>query len=129
CVSEMRSGIDLVEEQILVAAGHPLRHAQSSIHLRGHAIECRINAEDPSQGFRPAPGKHERFRFAERLPGVRVDTHVEEGYEISPHYDSLICKVIAHGETRDEAADRMLAALAGFEHEGVPTTAGMHSQI
>jgi acetyl-CoA carboxylase, biotin carboxylase subunit len=129
CVSEMRAGIDLVEEQILVAAGHPLRHAQSSIHLRGHAIECRINAEDPAKGFRPAPGKLERFRFPEGLPGVRVDTHVEEGYEISPHYDSLICKVIAHGATRDEAADRMLAALADFECEGIPTTAGMHAKI
>ena len=129
CVSEARAGVDLVEQQILVAAGHPLRVAQPDIHLSGHAIECRINAEDPSQGFRPAPGKLERFRFPEGLPGVRVDTHVEEGYEVSPHYDSLICKVIAHGATRDEAADRMIAALKGFECEGIPTTAAMHLEI
>ena len=129
CVSEMRAGLDLVEEQILVAAGHALRHTQASIELRGHAIECRINAEDPAQGFRPAPGRLERFRFPEGLEGIRVDTHVDEGYEISPHYDSLICKVIAHGATRDEAADRMIAALEGFECEGIPTTASMHLQI
>jgi acetyl-CoA carboxylase biotin carboxylase subunit len=125
-VSEERSGIDLMIAQIQVAAGQPLRVRQEDIVLRGHAIECRINAEDPSQGFRPAPGKITAWRAPE---GVRVDTHVETGYVVPPFYDSLLCKLIAVGATRDEAADRMLAALDALVCEGVPTTVPLHRAI
>ena len=134
CVSEMRSGVDLVREQLRVAAGHPLSLRQEEIELSGHAIECRINAEDPSQGFRPAPGTITRWQgpsTADDGAGtrVRVDTHVRSGYRIPPHYDSLICKVIAHGPDRDAAADRMLRALGELVCEGVPTTVPMHQAI
>ena len=128
CVSEMRSGIDLVHEQIRVAAGHRLSITQDDIALRGHAIECRINAEDPSAGFRPAPGTITRWS-APQGQGIRVDTHVVSGYTVPPHYDSLLCKVIAHATTRDHAADRMIAALGDLVCEGVPTTAAMHRVI
>jgi acetyl-CoA carboxylase biotin carboxylase subunit len=130
CVSEMRSGFDLVHEQIRVAAGHPLSRTQDEIELRGHAIECRINAEDPSDGFRPAPGTIARWQAPSTEGGdVRVDTHVDTGYRIPPHYDSLICKVITRGDDRDAAADRMLAALGELTCEGVPTTVSMHQAI
>ena len=128
CVSEVRSGRDLVIEQIRVAAGHPLSFRQADIELTGHAIECRINAEDPSRGFKPAPGVITRWHSPSG-PGVRVDTHVESGYEVPPHYDSLLCKVITHGATRDEAADRMIVALRELVCEGVPTTVPMHLTI
>ncbi len=131
CVSEMRSGVDLVREQILVAAGHPLSLRQADIVLEGHAIECRINAENPSENFRPSPGVIEKWELP---PGVgerdlRIDTHVRSGYEVPPFYDSLICKVISWGPTRDAARDRMLAALEGLVCEGVHTTIPMHLQI
>lgn len=130
CVSEMRSGVDLVREQLRVAAGHPLSRCQEEISLAGHAIECRINAEDPSDGFRPAPGTITRWRGPALADGhVRVDTHVSSGYRIPPHYDSLICKVIAHGPDRDTAIDRMLVALGELRCEGVPTTVPMHQSI
>ncbi|MCZ7682089.1 MAG: hypothetical protein M5U28_26165 [Sandaracinaceae bacterium] len=130
CVSEMRSGLDLVQLQIEVAAGRPLSVRQEDVELRGHAIECRINAEDPSEGFRPAPGVIEAWTPPSPAGGaVRVDTHVEAGYRVPPHYDSLICKVIAHGDTRETAADRMIAALTELECRGVPTTAPMHLAI
>jgi len=128
CVSEMRSGLDLVEQQLLVGAGHRLAMTQADIRLHGHAIECRINAEDPSQGFRPSPGLISKWVSPEG-EGVRVDTHVESGYEVPPHYDSLLCKVIAHGSDRDEAIERMLAALEGLVCEGVPTTVPMHQAV
>ncbi|MFO0632656.1 MAG: biotin carboxylase N-terminal domain-containing protein [Nannocystaceae bacterium] len=128
CVSEQRSGRDLVHEQLRVAAGHRLSFGQDEISLRGHAIECRINAEDPEQGFRPAPGRISHWS-APTGEGIRVDTHVRSGYVVPPHYDSLLCKVIATGETRDIAADRMIAALAELRCDGVPTTAAMHRQI
>lgn len=130
CVSEMRSGVDLVREQLRVAAGHPLSLEQEQIELEGHAIECRINAEDPRAGFRPAPGTITRWALPDIRDGaVRVDTHVSTGYRIPPHYDSLICKVIASGDTRDAAADRMLQALGQLTCEGVPTTIPMHQSI
>jgi acetyl-CoA carboxylase biotin carboxylase subunit len=128
CVSEMRSGVDLVHQQIHVAAGRPLSFAQSSIVLAGHAIECRINAEDPAAGFRPAPGRITRWQSPSG-EGVRVDTHVKSGYVVPPHYDSLLCKVITHAPDRDTAADRMIAALHALVCEGVPTTVPMHLQI
>jgi acetyl-CoA carboxylase biotin carboxylase subunit len=130
CVSEVRSGIDLVREQIQVAAGHPLSFSQADVKLDGHAIECRINAEDPADGFRPAPGTIEKWVSPSAANGsIRVDTHVSDGYEVLPFYDSLLCKVIARGKDRDEARKRMIAALAQLECKGVPTTVPMHEAI
>jgi acetyl-CoA carboxylase biotin carboxylase subunit len=129
-VSEMRSGIDLVKEQIRVAAGNPLSMAQDDVVLDGHALECRINAEDPSAGFKPAPGRITAWKSPDAADGaVRVDTHVESGYVVPPHYDSLLCKVIVKAETRDAACDRMIAALETLVCEGVPTTVPMHLAI
>ncbi len=128
CVSEERTGIDLVEQQLRVGAGQALSITQEDIKLDGHAIECRINAEDPSDNFRPAPGVLEVWK-APSGEGIRVDTHVEQGYEVPPHYDSLICKVIASGDTREQAIERMIKALGEMQCEGVPTTAGMHIEI
>ncbi len=130
CVSEMRTGIDLVREQIRVAAGCPLSVTQDQIELRGHAIECRINAEDPRQNFRPAPGLITRWTNPPSEDGqVRVDTHVRTGYTVPPFYDSLLCKVIAWGEDREAARERMLRALDKLVCDGVPTTAAMHGEI
>lgn len=128
-VSEMRSGVDLVVEQIRVAAGHPLSMAQEDVQLEGHAIECRINAEDPHDHFRPSPGVIERWALPAAVPGLRIETHVESGYEVPPFYDSLICKLVAHGADRAEATDRMVAALEGLTCEGVATTVPMHLAI
>ncbi|HPH65876.1 MAG TPA: biotin carboxylase N-terminal domain-containing protein [Kofleriaceae bacterium] len=132
-VSEERAGVDLVKLQIEIAAGKQLPFAQSDITLRGHTIECRINAEDPSANFAPAPGKLTEWQLP-NLAGVpvgaiRVDTHVEQGYVVPPHYDSLICKVIASGADRAEAIDRMIAALSSMKCAGVPTTIPMHLAI
>ncbi len=129
-VTEMRTGIDLVEAQIRIAAGEPLWFSQEDIDLRGHAIECRINAEDPSNGFSPSPGVIERWEVAVAADdSVRVDTHVESGYEVPPHYDSLICKVIAWGEDRDAACDRLYEALQGIRCDGISTTIPMHLAV
>ncbi|MBK9753315.1 MAG: ATP-grasp domain-containing protein [Nannocystis sp.] len=128
CVSEQRSGVDLVIEQIRVAAGHRLSLRQQDIVLRGHAIECRINAEDTTQNFRPAPGRITRWH-APASEHLRVDTHVQSGYEVPPHYDSLLCKLIASGDTRDQAIERMIAALTDLVCEGVPTTVPVHLAI
>ena len=129
-VTEMRTGIDLVEAQIRIAAGEPLWFSQDDVDLRGHAIECRINAEDPSNGFSPSPGVIEQWQVAAAgTNGVRVDTHVESGYEVPPHYDSLICKVIAWGENRDAACDRLGEALQGIRCDGICTTIPMHLAV
>jgi acetyl-CoA carboxylase biotin carboxylase subunit len=128
-VTEMRSGLDLVAEQIRIAAGHPLPMRQGQVTLRGHAIECRINAEDPARGFRPAPGVITRWSPPPAAPDLRIDTHVESGYEVPPHYDSLLCKVIACGEDRAAAIERMIRALEALVCEGVPTTVPMHLAI
>ena len=129
-VSEMRSGLDLMSEMIRVAAGQRLSVKQDDIAMRGHAIECRINAEDPSEGFRPSPGTIARFvRPPDEDGKVRVDTHVADGYVVPPFYDSLICKLIVHAESRDEAIDRMLRALAAMKVEGVKTTIPMHQKV
>ncbi len=128
-VSEMRSGLDLVAEQIRVAAGHPLSVTQDDIALEGHVIECRINAEDPRNAFRPAPGVITKWQMPAEGDDLRVDTHVAEGYEVPPHYDSLLCKVIARGADRNAARQNMIAALEGLVCEGVPTTASMHLAI
>jgi acetyl-CoA carboxylase biotin carboxylase subunit len=128
-VTEMRTGIDLVEAQIRVAAGEALWFSQDDVELRGHAIECRINAEDPSNGFSPSPGVVERWEVGSDDASVRVDTHVESGYEVPPHYDSLVCKVIAWGEDRDAACDRLAEALRNMRCEGISTTIPMHLAV
>jgi acetyl-CoA carboxylase biotin carboxylase subunit len=120
-VTELVTSLDLVREQVRIAAGERLAHGGRAGPRSGHAIELRINAEDPSRGFAPGPGKVTRFR-PPLGPGVRVDTFVEEGTTISPYYDSLIAKVIVHDASRRLAIDRALRALGEFEIEGVPTT-------
>ena len=119
-VTEMVTGIDLIKEQIRIAAGQELPFTQEEIHLTGHAIECRINAENPREDFRPCPGRIEGLF----LPGgmrVRVDSAVYQGYAIPPYYDSMVAKVIVHGDTRLEAIRRMRRALEEFIVEGVDT--------
>ncbi|MBL4635805.1 MAG: acetyl-CoA carboxylase biotin carboxylase subunit [Kofleriaceae bacterium] len=129
-VTEMRAGIDLVAEQIKVAAGQALSFGQDEVSLEGHVIECRINAEDPNDQFRPSPGTIKRWKLPQSSDGkIRVDTHVSEGYTVPPHYDSLLCKVIAHGATRDEAIKKMQGALSEFVCEGVATTTEMHHAV
>ena len=124
-VTELVTGLDLVELQLRVAANEVV---QPTFERRGHAIECRINAEDPDQGFRPAPGRVTRLRLP-RGEGIRVDTHLREGDTISPFYDSMVAKVIVHAPTRPEAIARMDAALAEMVVEGVPTTIGLQRRI
>ncbi len=119
-VTEMVTGVDLVKEQIRSAAGERLTLADSP-SLSGHAIECRINAEDPEHDFRPSPGQITAFH-APGGPGIRIDTHVYAGYSVPPFYDSLLGKLIAHGNTRDEALGRAYQALEEFIIEGVKTT-------
>ncbi|MBI4410183.1 MAG: acetyl-CoA carboxylase biotin carboxylase subunit [Gemmatimonadetes bacterium] len=121
-VTELVTGVDLVKEQIRIAAGEPLSlPRKNSVELRGHAIECRVNAEDPARSFRPSPGTITIFH-PPGGPGVRVDTHAYAGYQVPPYYDSLIGKLIVHGCTREEAIVRMRLALESFIIEGVHTT-------
>jgi acetyl-CoA carboxylase biotin carboxylase subunit len=127
-VSELVTGIDLVQQQIRVAAGEPLRFKQEDIAQRGVAIECRINAEDPATDFRPSPGTVTRWQ-PPGGPGVRLDTHVVQGYSIPPNYDSLMAKLIVHQPTRTEALACMRRALAEFVVEGVKTTIPLHRDI
>jgi acetyl-CoA/propionyl-CoA carboxylase biotin carboxyl carrier protein len=127
-VTEMVTGLDLVREQILIAAGEPLSLRQEDVHLHGHAIECRINAEDVANGFRPAPGRITAYREPAG-PGVRVDSGVVAGSEISPLYDPMIAKLIVHDRDRDHARARMLRALDEFVIEGVPTLIGFHKAL
>ena len=119
-VTEMVTGIDLIKEQIRIAAGQELPFTQEEIHLTGHAIECRINAETPREDFRPCPGRIEGL-FLPGGMGVRVDSAVYQGYAIPPYYDSMVAKVIVHGDTRLEAIRRMRRALEEFIVEGVDT--------
>jgi len=119
-VTELVTGIDIVREQLRVAAGEPLSRTGRA-ERKGHAIEVRLNAEDPRNDFAPAPGTVTRFR-PPLGPGVRLDTHIEDGYRIPPHYDSLLGKLVVWDETRPEAIDRMLRALGELVLEGVPTT-------
>jgi acetyl-CoA carboxylase, biotin carboxylase subunit len=127
-VSEERTGKDLVIAQIEIAAGKPLAWPQADIPLSGHVIECRINAEDPSDNFKPAPGTVTAWQ-PPAGEGIRVDSHVEAGYVVPPFYDSLLAKLIVKAPTRDAAIAKMLAALAAFRVEGVPTTIPMHMKI
>ncbi len=129
-VSEMRTGIDLVEAQLRVATGEPLWFSQDDIEFRGHAIECRINAEDPSNGFAPSPGVIKTWSAdSNESSGIRVDTHVDSGYEVPPHYDSLVCKVIAWGEDREAARTRLIGALRDLRCEGIATTVPLHLAV
>jgi acetyl-CoA carboxylase biotin carboxylase subunit len=127
-VTEMVTGIDLVQQQIRIAAGESLGMRQRDVPERGSAIECRINAEDPQNDFRPSPGRLEKF-CVPGGPGVRVDTHCCEGWTISPHYDSMIAKLIIHRPTRAAAIATARRALAEFTIEGVKTTVPLHREI
>jgi acetyl-CoA carboxylase, biotin carboxylase subunit len=127
-VTELVTGLDLVREQIRIAAGEPLRYKQEDIVHRGAAMECRINAEDPSAGFRPSPGVITRWRVPGG-PGVRVDTHASAGYRIPPNYDSLIAKLLVFQPSRIEAIACMRRALSEFQIEGVKTTVPIHREI
>jgi acetyl-CoA carboxylase biotin carboxylase subunit len=120
-VTEMVTSFDLVKEQIRVAAGDPISFQGDGRRLRGHAIECRINAEDPYRNFQPSPGVITAYH-PPGGPGVRLDSHVYAGYTVPPYYDSLLAKVIVHGNDRDEALRRMGQALDSFIIEGVTTT-------
>jgi acetyl-CoA carboxylase biotin carboxylase subunit len=127
-VSEMITGVDLIKEQFRVAAGEKLSFRQEQIRCIGHAIECRINAENPDKKFQPNPGKIERL-FTPGGLGVRVDSHVYAGYTVPPHYDSMIGKLIIHRPTREEAIATMLRALAEMQVEGIATTASFHEKV
>ena len=127
-VTEMVTGIDLVRAQIMVAAGEKLEFSQKSIMMAGHSIECRINAEDPFNDFRPSPGTITDFHLPGGM-GVRVDTHCYSGYQVPPNYDSMIAKLIVHAPTREFAIQRMLRALDEFVIVGVKTTIPLHKKI
>jgi acetyl-CoA carboxylase biotin carboxylase subunit len=126
-VTEMITGIDLVQEQIHVAAGEKLRFRQKDIELRGHAIECRINAEDPYR-FTPSPGKITSYH-PPGGPGIRVDSHVYQGYIVPPNYDSMVGKVIAYGASREQAISRMRVALSEMVVEGILTNIPLHREL
>ena len=126
-VTEMITGVDIVQEQIRIAAGEKLSFRQRDIELKGHAIECRINAEDPFK-FTPSPGKIISWH-APGGPGIRVDSHAYAGYYVPPHYDSMVGKVIAYGATRDQAIRRMQIALSEMVVEGIQTNIPLHREL
>lgn len=126
-VTEMVTGIDIVQEQIRVAFGEKLRFKQKDIATKGHAIECRINAEDPYT-FVPCPGKI-GFYHPPGGPGIRVDSHIYQGYTVPPHYDSMVAKVIAYGDTREQAIRRMRIALSEMSVEGIKTNIPLHHEL
>ncbi|MDR1696197.1 MAG: acetyl-CoA carboxylase biotin carboxylase subunit [Endomicrobium sp.] len=127
-VTEMVTGIDLVKEQIKLAAGEKLSVDSEKIKILGHAIECRINAEDPDKDFIPSPGKVEKL-YLPGGPGIRIDSHVYAGYTIPPFYDSLIAKIIAFGDSREESIARMSRALKEVEIDGIKNTSSLHGKI
>jgi acetyl-CoA carboxylase biotin carboxylase subunit len=126
-VTELITGIDIVKEQIIIAAGKPLSYQQDEINLTGHAVECRINAEDPNN-FLPSPGTITQLH-SPGGPGVRVDTHIYNGYKVPPYYDSMIGKLITHGETRASAISRMRFALQEMVISGIKTNIPLHLDI
>jgi len=126
-VTEMITGLDLVKQQIMVASGEKLEIKQEEIEFNGHAIECRINAENPIN-FRPSPGKITQWH-PPGGPGIRVDSHVYNNYQVPPHYDSMIAKIISHGKTRQEAAERMSVALSEMVVEGIETNIDLHKML
>lgn len=127
-VTEMITGVDLIKEQIRVAAGEKLSFSQDEITVTGHAIECRINAENPDKNFMPNPGKINKF-YAPGGLGVRFDSHVYGGYTVPPHYDSMIGKLIVYRPTREEAIATMRRALAEIQTDGISTTAPFHDVV
>lgn len=127
-VTEMVTGVDLIKEQIYVASGEKLSLQQKNIIINGHAIECRVNAEDPDKNFMPSPGKITRYHIPGG-PGVRVDSAAYEGYTIPPYYDSMIAKLIVWEENRAKAINRMIRALEEFEVEGIKTTIPFHLEV
>jgi acetyl-CoA carboxylase biotin carboxylase subunit len=127
-VTEAITGLDLVEEQIAVAQGQPLRLSQAAVRFSGHAIECRVNAEDCRRDFQPSPGVVTRAAFPAG-DGIRVDTHIESGSRVPPHYDSLLAKVIAHGSDRSTSLTRMRAALASCQVHGIATNLELHAAL
>ena len=126
-VTEMVCGVDLVREQIRIAAGERLNYGQSEIRFHGHAIECRIAAEDP-ETFAPSPGRVTTYHAPGGL-GVRVDSALYSGYAVPPHYDSLIAKLVVHGATRAEAIARLRRSLAEMVVDGIRTTLPLHRAI
>lgn len=128
-VTEMITGVDIVKEQLNIAAGEKLALKQEDIHIKGHAIECRINAENPDRGFAPCPGLIDYLMLPAGGLGLRVDTAVYEGYEIPPFYDSMIAKLITHGSTREEAIAKMNRALYEFIINGIDTNMEFQSRI
>jgi acetyl-CoA carboxylase biotin carboxylase subunit len=126
-VTELITGIDIVKEQLLIAAGDPLSFKQDDVSIRGHAIECRVNAEHPVS-FRPFPGTVNLYH-APGGPGIRVDSHLYDGYTVPPYYDSLIAKLIAHGESREAALARMSNALTEIVIEGIDTNLPLHRDL
>jgi acetyl-CoA carboxylase biotin carboxylase subunit len=126
-VTEMITGVDIVQEQIHIAAGEKLRMRQKDIQLRGHAMECRINAEDPYR-FTPSPGKITSYH-PPGGPGIRVDSHVYQGYTVPPNYDSMVGKVIAYGASREQAMSRMRIALSEMVVEGIQTNIPLHREL
>ncbi|MBK8507124.1 MAG: acetyl-CoA carboxylase biotin carboxylase subunit [Candidatus Competibacteraceae bacterium] len=126
-ITELITGVDIVKQQLLIASGEPLGYQQKDIHITGHALECRLNAEDPTT-FSPSPGTITQYH-APGGPGIRVDSHIYNGYRVPPNYDSMIGKLIAHGETREAAIARMRNALAELVIEGIKTNAPLHQRI
>jgi acetyl-CoA carboxylase biotin carboxylase subunit len=127
-VTEMVTGIDIVKEQIRISAGEKLKVNQDAVEVKGCAIECRINAEDPDKEFMPSPGKVTTFHVPGG-PGVRVDTHVYQGYSISPYYDSMIGKLICYGKNRQEVISIVRRALDEFIIEPIKTTIPFHKKV
>ena len=128
-VTEAVTGRDLVAEQLRIADGQPLSFTQDELSFEGHAVECRLTAEDVSRGFAPSPGRLTRFAVPEGIDGLRVDTHCRDGALIPPHYDSLMAKLIGHGADREEAIEIVHEALERLEVEGVETNAGLLAAV
>ncbi|HID94365.1 MAG TPA: acetyl-CoA carboxylase biotin carboxylase subunit, partial [bacterium (Candidatus Stahlbacteria)] len=127
-ITEMVTGIDIVKEQILIAAGKKLKYPQGRIRMRGHAMECRINAEDPANNFMPSPGMITDYYPPNGL-GIRIDSHLYTGYVIPAHYDSLIGKLIVHTRKREKTIHRMKRALNEFIIRGIKTTIPFHLKM
>jgi acetyl-CoA carboxylase biotin carboxylase subunit len=130
-VTELTTGLDLVEWQLRIAANEAINFSQEDIKSVGHAIECRINAEDPANGFLPSPGLIEKLVWPKASPQgpLRIDTHIEQGYRVVPFYDSMVAKIIAFGQKREDALKLMKQALSTLEIEGIHTTAGFQQRI
>ena len=127
-VTEMVTGVDLIQAQLKIASGEPLELRQEDVRLMGHAIEVRVNAEDPAKNFQPSPGKIELF-MPPGGPGIRWDSHAHGGYVVPPYYDSMIGKLLSHRKDRDSARRTMLRALDEFVVEGIKTTIPLHRRI